>query len=293
MARSYPYGSGAVRLVSTDWLAGRLEDVKPGDLAILDVQPNIHDYVQEHIPGAFYLSEGLYRHYHGRLPTLWVEPEEIGPVFACAGFHPDVPIVVYTGKGAAKGWGDGLEQTMTAYTLARFGHGNVFVLDGGLDKWKSEGRPLTKEFAEVKASGFTPRLQRDFYVDYQEFTSIKDSDDVVLLDARPPDKYEGQSFWPKPGHIPGAVNFPWAKLMAESNPALLKPEEEISAMLTEKGISPDKTVICSCGTGREATNEFLLFKFYLGYPRVKIHEGAFTEWVSYPDNPTVTGKNPR
>ena len=75
--------------------------------------------------------------------------------------------------------------------------------------------------------------------------------------------------------------------------ALLRPEAEVLAIIKKHGVGPDKTVICSCGTGREATNQFLLFKFYLGYPHVRLHEGAFTEWVSYPDNPTVTGKSPR
>ncbi|MDM7911689.1 MAG: hypothetical protein QUS09_01180 [Methanotrichaceae archaeon] len=48
-----------------------------------------------------------------------------------------------------------------------------------------------------------------------------------------------------------------------------------------------------CGTGREATNEFLFFKFYLGHDKVRIYEGSFTEWSAYPENPTVTGENPR
>jgi thiosulfate/3-mercaptopyruvate sulfurtransferase len=105
--------------------------------------------------------------------------------------------------------------------------------------------------------------------------------------------YEGQGPWMKPGHIPGAINLPWATLMDDKNKRLLKPDEEIKALLDACGIEPYKTIICSCGTGREATNEFLLFKWYLGYPVVRIYEGSFTEWSSYPENPTVTGKNPR
>lgn len=121
---------------------------------------------------------------------------------------------------------------------------------------------------------------------------MKNKDDVMLLDARPPAMYEGQAVWIKPGHIPGAVNLPWANLMTEDNSRLLKPEDEIKEILKEKGISKDKTIICSCGTGREATNEFLLFKSFLGYPDVKIYEGSFTEWTSFPDNPTKTGPKP-
>jgi thiosulfate/3-mercaptopyruvate sulfurtransferase len=290
MARTYPFGQGIVKLISTDWLYEHLEEKA---LMILDVQPNIHDYVQEHIPGAIYLNEGLFRTYLVDQPARWVPVESIQPVLRGAGIRADVPVVVYTGVGAFKGWGDGLEQTMSAYTLARVGHDNVYVLDGGLDKWKAEGKPLSKEYPRVKTSDFVARVRREFYVDYEEFKTVKDKPDVILLDARPPDVYEGQGPWRKPGHIPGAVSLPWASLMDDKNKAWLKPDSEVKKILDAHGVTRDKLIITSCGTGREATNEFLLFKFYLGYPRVKNHEGAFTEWVSHPENPTVTGKKPR
>jgi thiosulfate/3-mercaptopyruvate sulfurtransferase len=290
MGRIYPFGTDTVKLISTDWLETNLKDK---DLTILDVQPNIHDYIQEHIPGAVYLNEGMLRGYKGRLPSLWNPPESIEPVLRNAGLKNDRPVVVYTGMGAVKKWGDGLEQTMFAYSLARYGHNRIFVLDGGLDKWKSEGRPLSQEFPPTETSDFKVRVRRDFYVDYDEFKNIKDRDDVIVLDARPANIYEGQGPWPKPGHIPGAINLPWASLMQDADKALLKSDEEIAGILNGRGVGPEKTIICSCGTGREATNEFLLFKFYLGWPKVKNHEGAFTEWTSYPDNPTVTGSKPR
>jgi len=290
MSRTYPAGQGVVKLISTDWL---YEHMKDKDLMILDVQPNIHDYIQEHIPGAIYLNEGLLRSYMLDHPARWVPPEAIQSVLRGAGLRTDVPLVVYTGVGAFKGWGDGLEQTMMAYSLARYGHKNILVLNGGLNKWKAEEKPLSKEFPRVQASDFTVQIQRDFYVDYNEFVAMKDREDVIVLDARPPDVYEGQGPWRKPGHIPGAVNLPWASLMDDRNKAWLKPDHEIKKILEAHGVTPDRTIITSCGTGREATNEFMLFKFYLGYPRVKNHEGAFTEWVSHPENSTVTGKNPR
>jgi thiosulfate/3-mercaptopyruvate sulfurtransferase len=82
-------------------------------------------------------------------------------------------------------------------------------------------------------------------------------------------------------------------LINDKNKSMLKPDAEIRELLRTRSVTPDKTIVCSCGTGREATNEFLLLRFYLGFPEVRIHEGAFTEWVSHPENPTVTGKNPR
>ena len=290
MKKQYPYGAGTVQWISTEWL---YENLNTREMIILDVQPNIHDYIEEHIPGAVYFPEGLLRTSIEGMPAMYVPPEAIQPLFRNVGLRPMVPAVVYTGTGAAKGWGDGLEQTMMAYSLARFGHDSIYVLDGGLNKWKKEGRPLTKKFNKTKVSDFTVRVQSDFFIQYEEFKTIKDRENVLVLDARPPAVYEGQSYWIKPGHIPGAINVPWASLMDDTNKSLLKPDEEIAAILDANGVKPDKTIICTCGTGREATNEFIFFKWYLKYPNVKIYEGSFTEWTAYPENPTVTGKNPR
>ncbi len=137
MERRYPYGTGPVKLVSTKWLADHLTDKK---LVILDVQPNIHDYILEHIPGAIYLNEGLFRTYEGYLPAVWVRPEIVKTVLSNAGIDRSTPVVVYTAVGGFKKWGDGLEQTMVAYTLARYGAKEVYILDGGLDQWKKEKR---------------------------------------------------------------------------------------------------------------------------------------------------------
>jgi thiosulfate/3-mercaptopyruvate sulfurtransferase len=292
MQKDYPYpnGDGTVKWVSTDWLLEKGDEVQ---IRILDTQPNIHDYIQEHIPNAIYMNEGLLRVPHKGRPGVYVPPSAAQIIFRSLGLKQNTPVVVYTGVGPFKGWGDGLEQTMVAYSLARFGHNTVYVLDGGIDKWKLEKKPLTKEFPKKNESGFDVKVQKDYYVTYEEFKKIKDNDDVIILDARPKNVYEGQGPWIKPGHIPGAINLPWASLMDDANKKLLKPLPSIQETIDTLNITPDKTIVCSCGTGREATNEFILFKWYLGYPQVKIYEGSFTEWSSYPENPTVIGKNPR
>lgn len=292
MKKDYPYpsGEGKVKWVSTDWLQSNLQDK---NLMILDTQPNVHDYIQEHIPGAVYMNQSLFRVPSGGLPAKYVPPEVMEANLRRVGLEPDIPVVVYTGTGPFKGWGDGLEQTMMAYTLARFGHNEVYLLDGGIDKWKKEGKTLTKEFPEIEESEFEVKVRREYFLEYEEFKDVKDQEDVILLDARPSKVYEGQGPWIKPGHIPGAISLPWANLMDDNNKRLLKTEEEIKSILKEHNITRENTVICSCGTGREATNEFLLFNWYLQYPKVKIYEGSFTEWTSYPENPTVTGKDPR
>ena len=289
MKKQYPFGTGIVRWISTDWLEQHLHDE---NLTILDVQPNVHDYIQEHIPGAIYLNEGLWRGYSGKLPTDFVTSKSVREVLSHAGLKNEAPVAVYTGTGPFKNWGDGLEQTMMAYALVRYGHKNVFVVDGGIDKWKAEGKKLSQEFPRVRDSEFEVVVQNDFYIEYNNFRMLKDRADTVLIDARPPDVYQGKGPWIKAGHIPGAINVPWRILMNDKNPALLKPEKEIREILSQNGVIPEKRIICSCGTGREATNQFILLKYYFGYTRVKIYEGSFTEWTSYPENPTVIGPHP-
>jgi thiosulfate/3-mercaptopyruvate sulfurtransferase len=176
--------------------------------------------------------------------------------------------------------------------LIRFGQNNVFVLDGGLDQWVAQKRPVTKEFPKVQEGSFKAVL-RDCFVSMDELKTLKEQDNVILVDARSVQAYEGQGPWTKPGHIPGAICLPWPALMADDNRMLLKSDEEIAAILKKNNITPDKTIITYCGTGREATNPYLLLKCYLGYPNVKVYEGSFTEWSAYPENPTVVGPTPR
>jgi thiosulfate/3-mercaptopyruvate sulfurtransferase len=268
-----------------------LEQLK--DLTILDVQPNVHDYFKEHLPGAIYCNEGLFRVPKNGRPAVYVEKDVIGSIFGRLGLERDTPVLVYTGKGAFTNSGDGLAQTMAAYTLARFGMRSVHMLDGGIDEWKAQGGEVTQIFPFVEETAYVPEVSEDYFIDYDTFTEVKDNDEVVLLDARPPMFYEGAGPWIKEGHIPGAINLPWKSLMEEANAAKRKDLAWIKGMLIERGITPDKRIICSCGTGREATNEFVLFKWVLKYPEVQIYEGSFTEWSAYPENPTVTGPSPR
>ncbi len=287
---NYPYskGDGKVKWVSTEWL----EDNLDSELHIFDAQPDVHDYIKEHIPGAYYLNEWFLREMHGNDPARYIPEEAVQIIFQRLGIRKDMPILIYTGKGAYSKKGDGWGQTMCAYSLARFGHDNIYILDGGIDKWKKEEKWLTKTFPFAEESGFEVELHEEYYVEYKEFKQVKDDDDIVVLDARPFKYYAGPSLWSKHGHIPGAKSLQAAALMNPKNRQLMKSIDEIEFLVEEREATPDKTIICYCGTGREATNLFLVFKWYLGYPDVKLYEGSITEWTQRDDNPTVTGPNP-
>ena len=147
----------------------------------------------------------------------------------------------------------------------------------------------------MQESDFKVEIQSDFFVDMQEFKKSSGNKRMcVVIDARPPAmSTRGRDPGVSPATLLGAINLPWKSLMDPKNPALLKPKQEVLDILEHGKITPNKRIICSCGTGREATNQFLLLKEYLGYPKVKIYEGSFTEWSSHPENPTATGPEPK
>jgi len=255
-------------------------------------------------PGAVHVTECLFRMHTGTIPVRWLSPEIAEGIIRGLGIHDGHSVIVLTdGVTGAEGFssgtaglsatGDGFEAAFVAYSLARFGHAQICILDGGLTRWVLEDRPLTQEFTVTCPSGYTVTVREEFFIGYPELLRIKDQPGVVLLDSRPTSAYTGKTAWIKPGHIPGAVNIPAQYLMDEHNTALLKSPHALRQLFRARGITPDQTVICSCGTGRVATMVFLVLKYLLGYPDVVMFEGGFTEWVSYPDNPVVTGQAPR
>ncbi len=278
-----------VEFVSPQWVHERLGSQ---EVLIIDSQPNIYDYLTEHVPNAVYLNENVWRCPHGTSPVSYCPTNSMEHILSRAGLRHGTPVVVYSDRGRFTRSGDGLEPTMTAYSLVRFGHEKVYILDGGLDVWKRSRLPLTKDYPKARESEYHCTIRHDLYVEYDEFRAIKDRDDVQLFDVRPPSVYEQGGVWAKPGHIPGAVSLPWRHFMDQHNPYLLRPENELIEYVKNRGADTQKTIILYCGTGREATDAFIVFKYVLGFPSVRLYEGSFTEWISHPENDTVSGNSP-
>ena len=284
-----PSQSSTLKWIDPQWLKSNLDSLKP---SIIDCQPEVYDYIKGHIPGAVYINEQHFRHYSKNLPTVFSSVNMIENLLSSASISNSRPLVVYGSNGLSTNCGDGLEQSMVAYSLVRYGHKDVYLLDGGLEKWISEGLELISDYPEVPQTEFVPLVKSELFVNYKQLLELINYPGVALVDVRPRTVYEGQGIWPKPGHIPGAVSLPWRVLMDHDNPRLLRPDPQIKELANTRGITPDKTVILYCGTGREATSAFLIFKYLLDYPNVAIYEGSFTEWCQYPQNKTVTGPNP-
>lgn len=144
MEKTYPYppGEGEIKWVSTAWLEEHLEGE---NLMILDVQPTVHDYIQGHVPGAFYMNEGLLRVTLKDQPAMYAPSKSIQAILRRTGLKNNVPVVVYTGIGSLGCKGEGAEQTVMAYSLVRFGHNKVYILDGGIEKWKNARYAVEKD----------------------------------------------------------------------------------------------------------------------------------------------------
>ena len=149
----------------------------------------------------FLNEEFLRTSLHG-MPNVFSTKEVVEATFRRVGVRMSRPVLVYTGTGPYKKWGDGLEQTNMAYGLSRYGHDNVLILDGGIDRWKKEGRKLSQVFPKLAEGDFKATVRPEYYIEYQEFKAIKDRSDAMVLDARPPVLYEGQGPWIKPGPSP-------------------------------------------------------------------------------------------
>ena len=123
--------------------------------------------------------------------------------------------------------------------------------------------------------------------------------DVALVDVRSPDEYTGKITAPpeypneqaqRGGHIPGAVNIPWATAVREDG--TFKPVEELRRIYEEKGVTPDKEVIVYCRIGERAAFTFFVLRELLGYPRVRVYDGSWSEWGNMVGAPVKTGEEP-
>jgi thiosulfate/3-mercaptopyruvate sulfurtransferase len=277
-----------VKYVDIQWLKSNLN----GPFRILDFQPDVHDYIKEHIPGAIYMSERHFRAFHHNQPAVYVSPSIIESLLCQAGVNNSMPVVIYSGRGRFSQQGDGLDQTMAAYTLARFGHREIYILNGGIDAWIEAGWELEKQYTSIEQNSFIVNTQDNLFVNYHQFKERMHSPDTIMIDVRPRSVYEGQSLWSKPGHIPGAVNLPWRQFMTHTNACMLRPQHQIQELIDSKGIKQFQNILLYCGTGREATAAFIVFKYVMNYTNVNLYEGSFTEWCTNAENETVTGPNP-
>lgn len=271
-------------LVSTQWLAGELG---AEDLVVLDATMHLPDsprkgaaeFVEGHIPGARYLDLVTFvdpaSHVAKAVPTARQFADRLGQL----GVAEDSRVVLYDDsqiKSAARAW----------FIFQLYGFKQVAILDGGLAKWKREGRPLEEGPAAHAPTDFPlPHPARPVRTKQEILANCGTSGEQVV-DARDAARFAGEEGSGSEGHIPGATNVHFPRLFAEDG--TYRAPDEIAATFADAGIDFDRPVVTSCNSGMTAC--VLAFGLHLaGKENVALYDGSWLEWGGDPETPKETG----
>jgi thiosulfate/3-mercaptopyruvate sulfurtransferase len=246
---------------------------------VLDTRGGYKDYFRGHLPTAHHLEFDTLRGTDSGVPVQYLPSDLTKALLVRAGVDKNRLHLVYA-TGDVLPNDEILSASMVAYVLEKYGVQDIRIVDGGLAGWKAAGLQPVQEYFGNPVGNLPEKGKPEIALTVDDILKLKDKPGHVLVDARPKNEYLGQDeVWLRKGHIPGAVSFHWARLMEKENTHKFKPFSEVKADLEAAGITPDKEVMCYCGTSREGSLVRFYLKHVAGYPKVRLYEGAWKEYV--------------
>ncbi|SJZ52537.1 3-mercaptopyruvate sulfurtransferase [Consotaella salsifontis] len=277
-------------LISPQELASHLDQAGRSGLSIVDASWTMPaeqrspraEFEAAHIPGAVLFDQDEIVLPGSALPHTLPTPEVFAEAVGKLGIAQTDTIVVYDSKGlfsAPRVW----------WLFKTFGARDVRVLDGGFPAWQAAGLPVEAGPAEPRATTFTPSFNEEAVVFLPEMREIVASQSEQIADARASARFTAEVPEPRPGlrsgHMPGASNLPFDKLIEDGR---LKPQEELRRVFAESGLDLDRPIVTSCGSGVTAAVISLALAA-LDVENTRLYDGSWTEWGSQSDTPVETG----
>lgn len=275
-------------LVSTDWLE---KELGAPDLRIIDASLFLAahgrdaraEYEAEHIPGAVFLDLDEVVDSANPAPHMLPPEAKFASRMQSLGLGDGSRFVVYDNSplhSAARAW----------WMLKTFGAHYAAILDGGMQKWKAEGRPVESGRPHPRHAHFSPLFDGREVADKAFVSDILGDGRHELVDARSPGRFTGEEAEPRPGlapgHIPGSKNVPQGQLFNADNS--WKRGDELRAAFDAAGVDLAKPMVATCGSG--ITAAVLLFGAkLLGKDDVMLYDGSWSEWATDPSTPKATG----
>src|SRR5215472_7583516 len=261
-------------LVTTEWTAEHSTD--PG-IRLVEVDVDTAAYDQGHISGA--VAWNWQTQLQDTLRRDLIDRAALEDLLGKSGITNDTTIILY---GDNNNW-------FAAYAfwqLKYHGHKDVRLVNGGRKKWIEEGRPLTLDAPKVSLAVYRAGNPDESIRARKEdvLALIENKKDAKLVDVRSVDEFTGKIIAPpglpetaqRAGHIPGAVNIPWAQ--AANEDGTFKTLSALKQLYESKGITPGRDVVAYCRIGERSAHSWFVLKYLLGYSNVKNYDGSWTEW---------------
>jgi len=272
-------------LVETEWVAQHLNDPA---VRIVESNEDALLYDTGHIPGAVRVDWFTTLQHPVRRDFL--TKEEFESLCSSLGISNDTTVVFY---GDKSNW----FAVYAFWLFEYYGHEKRKVMNGGRARWVAENRPLTTEVPSYPPTQYRAKEPDASIRAFRDDVMRHIQTGLPLVDVRSPKEYTGELIhmpgYPQEGaqrggHIPGAVNIPWAQAVDEDG--RFKSPEALRELYQSRGVTPDKDIIAYCRIGERSSHTWFVLKYLLGYPKVRNYDGSWTEWGNLVGAPIEKGE---